>query len=139
MNVWVSLSNTPLAHPPRSNPFLRSSSEAPPFPCITPSTVTCVMVISFMGSSLSLVVVFLVMTASGRGSHRSTLFRVRAAAAEGLQRRPRLPALEDVDTAGVDRVSANRGVEAANCRRADDSVPQFKLRFRRGGYWSRQS
>ena len=38
----------PLAHPPRSNPFLRSSSEAPPFPCITPSTVTCVMTVSFM-------------------------------------------------------------------------------------------
>jgi hypothetical protein len=51
MNVMVSLSNTPMAHPPRSNPFLRSSSDAPPFPCITPSTVTCVMVVSFMGSS----------------------------------------------------------------------------------------
>src|SRR5712691_10809435 len=32
MNVMVSLSNTPMAHPPRSNPFLRSSSDAPPFP-----------------------------------------------------------------------------------------------------------
>src|SRR6266550_5715048 len=53
MNVMVSLSNTPMAHPPRSNPFLRSSSDAPPFPCITPSTVTCVMVVSFMGSSFS--------------------------------------------------------------------------------------
>src|SRR5688572_12387371 len=51
MNIMVSLSNTPMAHPPRSNPFLRSSSDAPPFPCITPSTVTCVMVVSFMGSS----------------------------------------------------------------------------------------
>src|SRR4029450_10980502 len=40
-----------MAHPPRSNPLLRSSSVAPPFPCITPSTVTCVMVVSFMGSS----------------------------------------------------------------------------------------
>jgi hypothetical protein len=49
--VMVSSSNTPMAHPPRSNPFLRSSSDAPPFPCITPSTVTCVMVVSFMGSS----------------------------------------------------------------------------------------
>src|SRR5438093_6684598 len=49
MNVMVSSSNTPMAHPPRSNPFLRSSSDAPPFPCITPSTVTCVMVVSFMG------------------------------------------------------------------------------------------
>src|SRR5918994_5085474 len=48
MNVKVSLSNTPMAHPPRSNPPLRSSSDAPPFPCITPSTVTCVMVVSFM-------------------------------------------------------------------------------------------
>src|SRR5215218_6453654 len=48
MNVMVSLSNTPMAHPPRSNPFLRSSSDAPPFPCITPSTVTCVMVVSFI-------------------------------------------------------------------------------------------
>src|SRR6266702_7107535 len=48
MNVMVSLSPTPMAHPPRSNPFLRSSSDAPPFPCITPSTVTCVMVVSFM-------------------------------------------------------------------------------------------
>src|SRR5512144_1872870 len=38
----------PRAHPPRSNPFLRSSSDAPPFPCITPSTVTWLMVVSFM-------------------------------------------------------------------------------------------
>src|SRR5215211_977769 len=53
MNVMVSLSNTPMAHPPRSNPFLRSSSDAPPFPCITPSTVTCVMVDSFMITILS--------------------------------------------------------------------------------------
>src|ERR1700722_1330930 len=48
MNVVVSSPNTPLAHPPRSNPPLRSSSVAWPFPCITPSTVTCVMVVSFM-------------------------------------------------------------------------------------------
>src|SRR5215212_9667288 len=48
MNVLVSSSPFPRAHPPRSNPFLRSSSDAPPFPCITPSTVTCVMVVSFM-------------------------------------------------------------------------------------------
>src|SRR5436309_13708305 len=48
MNVIVSLSHTPMAQPPRSNPFLRSSSDAPPFPCITPSTVTCVIVLSFM-------------------------------------------------------------------------------------------
>jgi len=38
----------PRAQPPRSNPFARSSSDAPPFPCTTPSTVTCVMVVSFM-------------------------------------------------------------------------------------------
>src|SRR4051794_22700951 len=47
MNVRVSSSPAPLAHPPRSNPLLRSSSDAPPFPCITPSTVTCVWVVSF--------------------------------------------------------------------------------------------
>src|SRR2546423_1001211 len=47
----ASLSNTDATHPPRSNPPLRSSS-APPSPCITPSTVTIVMVVSFMGSSL---------------------------------------------------------------------------------------
>src|SRR5262249_29598907 len=58
MNVMVWLSPAPMAHPPRSNPFRRSSSDAPPFPCITPSTVTCVMVVSFMGL-LSLVAVFL--------------------------------------------------------------------------------
>src|ERR1700704_2887838 len=48
MNVLVSSSPAPRAHPPRSNPFLRSSSDAPPFPCITPSRVTWVMVVSFM-------------------------------------------------------------------------------------------
>src|SRR5918993_346535 len=48
MNVIVWLSPTPKAHPPRSNPFLRSSSDAPPFPCITPSTETCVVVVNFM-------------------------------------------------------------------------------------------
>src|SRR5215470_5009625 len=48
MNARVSLSPAPMAHPPRSNPLLRSSSEAPPFPCITPSTETCVVVVSFM-------------------------------------------------------------------------------------------
>src|SRR5205823_3113954 len=37
------------AHPPRSNPPLRSSS-APPSPCITPSRVTCVTVVSFMNA-----------------------------------------------------------------------------------------
>src|ERR1700733_14608852 len=42
----ASLSKCPLAHPPRSNPPLRSSS-GPPHPCITPSTETCVVVVSF--------------------------------------------------------------------------------------------
>src|SRR6266536_3402272 len=51
MNARVSSSKTPMAHPPCSNPLLRSSSVAPPFPCITPSTVTCVMVVSLMSSS----------------------------------------------------------------------------------------
>src|SRR6266480_1030430 len=35
------------AHPPRSN-TPRSSSSGPPGPCITPSTETCVVVVSFM-------------------------------------------------------------------------------------------
>src|SRR5215203_3626185 len=48
MNIMVSLSPIPMAHPPRSNPFLRSSSDAPPFPCITPSTESCVVVVNFM-------------------------------------------------------------------------------------------
>src|SRR5438093_5900851 len=123
MNVMVSLSNTPMAHPPRSNPFLRSSSDAPPFPCITPSTVTCVMVVSFMGLSFlswgsvsfdrteawisslergacckSLCLLLAhgphvgdVVLLNGHREHRRALFRVRAAAAEGLQRRLRLP------------------------------------------------
>ncbi|MQA26753.1 MAG: hypothetical protein GEU94_15090 [Micromonosporaceae bacterium] len=52
---------------------------------------------------------------NGHREHRPALFRVRAAAAEGLQRRLRLPALEDVDTPGVDQVRAARDVEAANC------------------------
>src|SRR5258706_14587878 len=43
----ASLSNSGLAHPPRSNPPLRFSS-GPPFPCTTPSTETCVVVVSFM-------------------------------------------------------------------------------------------
>src|SRR2546429_3821630 len=45
-----------MAHPPRSKPPLRSSS-GPPNPCITPSTETLVVVVSFMvgaPSSLSL-------------------------------------------------------------------------------------
>src|SRR5947209_156660 len=43
----ASLSNSGATHPPRSNPPLRSSS-GPPSPCITPSTVTIVLVVSFM-------------------------------------------------------------------------------------------
>ena len=45
--VMASLSNSGLAHPPRSNPGSRSGCR-PPFPCITPSTETCVVVVSFM-------------------------------------------------------------------------------------------
>src|SRR5687767_1550490 len=45
MTVPASLSKW--AHPPRSN-TPRSSSSAPPGPCITPSTETCVVVVSFM-------------------------------------------------------------------------------------------
>src|SRR5262249_38464593 len=36
-----------MAQPPRSNPFPWSTSVGP-FPCITPRTLTCVMVVSFM-------------------------------------------------------------------------------------------
>src|SRR6478672_12371740 len=46
----ASWSKRPIAHPPRSNPPRRSSS-GPPFPCITPSTETSVVVVSFMRSS----------------------------------------------------------------------------------------
>src|SRR6266545_1120305 len=49
MTVPASLSKW--AHPPRSN-TPRSSSSGPPGPCITPSTETCVVVVSFMASSL---------------------------------------------------------------------------------------
>src|SRR5262245_50682008 len=48
MYVLVSSSNAPMAHPPRSNPLLRSSSDAWPFPCITPSTVIWVIVVNFI-------------------------------------------------------------------------------------------
>src|SRR5437867_803817 len=43
----ASLSAYGVTHPPRSNPPLRSS-PGPPIPCITPSTVTVVRVVSFM-------------------------------------------------------------------------------------------
>src|SRR5918995_2229044 len=85
MNVAVSLSNTPMAHPPRSNPFLRSSSDAPPFPCIPPSTVTCVMVVSFIVAPPLLAVFSSSFDSAGprRRSHRSQQsppgeFRARA-------------------------------------------------------------
>src|SRR6266516_3682119 len=48
----ASLSLFAMAHPPRSNPPLRSSSD-PPSPCITPSTVTIVVVVSFISRFLS--------------------------------------------------------------------------------------
>src|SRR5215211_8548694 len=43
----VSLFRSGMAHPPRSNPSLRSSS-GPPSPCITPSTETFMLSVSFM-------------------------------------------------------------------------------------------
>jgi hypothetical protein len=50
---------------------------------------------------------------SPRGSHLGV--PCRAAAAERLRRRLRLPALEDADTARVDQVPADRDVEADYC------------------------
>src|SRR5438093_1699557 len=46
----ASLSNSGLAHPPRSIPG-SCFSFRPPFACITPSTETCVLVVSFIGHS----------------------------------------------------------------------------------------
>jgi hypothetical protein len=40
---------------------------------------------------------------NGHREHRRALFRVRAAAAEGLKHHLRLPTLEDLDTAGIDQ------------------------------------
>src|ERR687897_2973739 len=54
------------AHPPRSNPPLRSSS-GPPRPCITPSTETFVLVVSFMVPFSRVVV----RSGRTRRSHRS--------------------------------------------------------------------
>src|SRR5919197_1868452 len=67
MTVEASLSKC--AHPPRSN-RPRSSSSGPPGPCITPSTETCVVVVSFM---IVIVVPFsLVWSSFARtGPHRS--------------------------------------------------------------------
>src|SRR5262245_40020125 len=39
-----------MAHPPRSNPPRRSSS-GPPSPCITPSTETFMLTVSFMAAA----------------------------------------------------------------------------------------
>jgi hypothetical protein len=47
-NVMASSSDCGLAHPPRSIPG-SSFSSRPPFACITPSTETCVEVVSFIG------------------------------------------------------------------------------------------
>src|SRR5262245_24993165 len=47
MTVMASLSKCGMAHPPRAKPPQRSSS-GPPGPCITPSTETCVVVVSFI-------------------------------------------------------------------------------------------
>src|SRR3989442_3691581 len=146
MTVPASLSKW--AHPPRSNTPRRSSSD-PPGPCITPSTETCVVVVSFMVAvpfSLSLSSfestgprrrshssqqspsgdsfrtlpehgphIGDVVLLNGHREHRPALFRVRAAAAEGLQRRLRLPALEDADTARGRPGPRRSYVEAANC------------------------
>src|ERR687895_21721 len=66
----ASWSNRGATHPPRSTPPLRSSS-GPPSPCITPSTVTIVVVVSFIVGSL-LVDFSLVWSSFGRtGPHRS--------------------------------------------------------------------
>src|SRR5215212_171540 len=59
-----------MAHPPRSNPALRSSSD-PPRPCITPSTEMFVFVVSFMVPFLSLVVLSSDPDGRTRRSHRS--------------------------------------------------------------------
>src|SRR5216683_2524101 len=45
--MTVEASSSKCAHPPRSN-LPRSSSSGPPGPCITPSTETCVVVVSFI-------------------------------------------------------------------------------------------
>src|SRR6266498_3028357 len=62
----VEASSSKCAHPPRSN-RPRSSSSGPPGPCITPSTETCAVVVSFMVAvpfSLDFVVVRLDRTAA---------------------------------------------------------------------------
>src|SRR5215217_4426821 len=67
MYVRASLSQSGVVHPPRSNPPLRSSSRLL-MPCITPSTETNVVVVSFMVA----VPFSLVWSSFGRtGPHRS--------------------------------------------------------------------
>src|SRR6478752_8798020 len=46
--MTVEASSSKCAHPPRSK-TPRSSSSGPPGPCITPSTETCVVVVSLIG------------------------------------------------------------------------------------------
>src|SRR6266540_2763082 len=87
----ASLSNSGVTHPPRSKPPLRSSSGAPS-PCITPSTVTMVTVVSFIVAgpfSLGLVVVRLYRTAAP--SHRSQ---------QGPSGSPRFPSPDSRDKSG---------------------------------------
>src|SRR6266511_5070174 len=64
--MTVEASSSKCAHPPRSN-RPRSSSSCPPGPCMTPSTETCAVVVSFMVAvpfSLGFVVVRLDRTAA---------------------------------------------------------------------------
>src|SRR5437764_81239 len=66
MAVPASLSKW--AHPPRSN-APRSSSSGPPGPCITPSTETCTVVVSFMVAVPSRWLVVVESTGPLRRSH----------------------------------------------------------------------
>jgi hypothetical protein len=68
-------------------------SFRPRFACATPSTEPCVLVVSYMGSSFSLVV-FLAMAAPRRGAHRSSVARRRGSC--------RHPVLEVRDAGGLD-------------------------------------
>src|SRR5262249_3358989 len=103
MKVMVSASPTPKAHPPRSNPFLRSSSDAPPFPCMTPSTVTCVMVISFMGPVLP--------RRGGRYDH--TRPRISSAARLARRKAPQLQGDAGRDVRDVSAAAHFEGVARA--------------------------
>src|SRR5437879_2611684 len=67
----VPASSSKWAHPPRSN-TPRSSSSGPPGPCITPSTETCVVVVSFMVAvPFSLSLSSFELTEPGRRTHPS--------------------------------------------------------------------